>query len=784
MGYDDYSKGHDNSVTLMDVDYFRAKSTVDNLTEIIQKMNEIYSDVKFTAIKSQMEDLRKTMVGFSSLTKELLKGYDAVARNEMEAATYLNSVPFKKWREKVHTEIPRNMEKLLRQADNTFVDYIIDAAKGVSSKILKDVIYKGTTQLTAGGEFFGDEVEKRLASYGGKKSRSEVEEEVRRIVNERAINLGRRYEKTGLSVNYRYHDRFHPSRVATLMDEIRGDRPTPVPPRKTASSFYFLNYRPGPSDSWYNNPNFNVVPAPPKAVNPPKNNGRKGMLDPVLANIFYSIPRNKKGELQSILPSYSDFKYTPVPKGYTVPKPVNPSTPPLDPILAKIYYSIPRDKKGNLEKILPSYSDFKYTPVPDGPKIGENSGKGDIFDKMGSFFDTIGKVFTPKQLGVMKAAMGVAKKIEEAIVGIIGGLAIAVKGVGNAGSAIVGFNLSNPTGSITSAISGIGGGAISGITGVGKVAGSIPIPGMKAVGAFIGLMGQTVGAGLKVSNSLLQSILKGVTQIMETTPLFKTIKDILNLSFTMFFLPAMTLLADKLMPIFTNLLEWAVDMGDTFSQVFAPAIDGIYGLFMGVADGIKAFFTGDNISKLADFLAQGIALFPQMLTMALGWIELFLNNKDAIFKLIQSMLDTFTRVMNQGNFSRLIEFGAKAMEFLANHADEILDTMIGIANVMMTLTGGIFGARDVAGKVVDAFLSAGRLGMVRLASGGYVPSTPGGIPAIIGEGGEGEYVIPESKLGGIGGTTIIFSGNVYGMNDFKQTVRQIVNETATRASYR
>ena len=465
--------------------------------------------------------------------------------------------------------------------------------------------------------------------------------------------------------------------------------------------------------------------------------------------------------------------------GYTVPKPVNPSTPPtppLDPILAKIYYSIPRDKNGNLEKILPSYSDFKYTPVPDGYEIAKNPGE--------SFFESIKKIFSEGQLKKMKAAMGVVKNIEDSIVGIIGGLAIAVKGVGNAGSAMVGFNLSNPTGSITSAISGIGGGAISGITGVGKIAGSIPIPGMKAVGAFIGLMGQTVGAGLKISNSLLQSILKGVTQIMETTPLFKTIKDILNLSFTMFFLPAMTLLADKLMPIFTNLLEWAVDMGDTFSQVFAPAIDGIYGLFMGVADGIKAFFTGDNISKLADFLAQGIALFPQMLTMALGWIELFLNNKDVIFQLVQSMLDTFTRVMNQDNFSRLIEFGAKAMEFLANHADEILDTMIGIANVMMTLTGGIFGARDVAGKVWDAFFTAFHPGFIRLASGGYVPSTPGGIPAIIGEGGEGEYVIPESKLGGIGGTTIIFSGNVYGMNDFKQTVRQIVNETATRASYR
>ena len=76
------------------------------------------------------------------------------------------------------------------------------------------------------------------------------------------------------------------------------------------------------------------------------------------------------------------------------------------------------------------------------------------------------------------------------------------------------------------------------------------------------------------------------------------------------------------------------------------------------------------------------------------------------------------------------------------------------------------------------------LGHRLLANGGYVPATPGGVPAIIGEGGEGEYVIPESKLNNIGGLTVVFSGNVYGMNDFKQQVRSIMNEYTTKANFR
>ena len=89
------------------------------------------------------------------------------------------------------------------------------------------------------------------------------------------------------------------------------------------------------------------------------------------------------------------------------------------------------------------------------------------------------------------------------------------------------------------------------------------------------------------------------------------------------------------------------------------------------------------------------------------------------------------------------------------------------------------------GSVATGFVKgiAGAFG-IHFATGGYVPATPGGVPAIIGEGGEGEYVIPESKLNSIGGLTIVFSGNVYGMNDFKQQVRSIMNEYTTKASFR
>ncbi|HZK59393.1 MAG TPA: hypothetical protein VFC59_05940, partial [Cryobacterium sp.] len=48
------------------------------------------------------------------------------------------------------------------------------------------------------------------------------------------------------------------------------------------------------------------------------------------------------------------------------------------------------------------------------------------------------------------------------------------------------------------------------------------------------------------------------------------------------------------------------------------------------------------------------------------------------------------------------------------------------------------------------------------ADGGYAPARPGGTAYTLGEGGEGEYIIPESKMGKRGGDIVINVANVNG----------------------
>src|SRR5690606_41979168 len=74
-----------------------------------------------------------------------------------------------------------------------------------------------------------------------------------------------------------------------------------------------------------------------------------------------------------------------------------------------------------------------------------------------------------------------------------------------------------------------------------------------------------------------------------------------------------------------------------------------------------------------------------------------------------------------------------------------------------------------------------------LASGGYVPATPGGRIVRLAEGGQGEYVIPESKMGWFGGPTIVVNvdlGNahIYGVDDLDDRIERNVGEAIRDAA--
>ena len=362
--------------------------------------------------------------------------------------------------------------------------------------------------------------------------------------------------------------------------------------------------------------------------------------------------------------------------------------------------------------------------------------------------------------------------------------------LGSAGGGAGGF-----ISGIGDSISG-GGGALGGIAGNmsdgAKDKGALAVAGAAlAIGGQVtSAAGSAISGGWNTAVGFLKSINKAVIKIMNTSPVFEAIKNILNLAYQMAFLPAMTLLQTNLLPLFTNLLNWAVGFGQDFAVTFQNYIEPITNSFRSALSGVMEFFNSRK-NDIAELLAGAIQILPTMLQIQQAMIELIVNNKDAILETVNLTLQAMKSLVSQGVIDTLLDFARSSAEFIEEYGESLIHTVVNIAKLLQKLTGGFFdlsnsnktkvsGLGGIGGALVEGFKT-----IFGFAEGGYVPATPGGVPAIIGEGGEGEYIIPESKMGRIGGgVTINFTGNVYGMNDFKYQVRSIMNEYSTKSNYR
>lgn len=125
---------------------------------------------------------------------------------------------------------------------------------------------------------------------------------------------------------------------------------------------------------------------------------------------------------------------------------------------------------------------------------------------------------------------------------------------------------------------------------------------------------------------------------------------------------------------------------------------------------------------------------------------------------IRNKQDTFSRIatLSQSNNSTLVTIGKAAA--LANIA---ISTAEGVARALGAFPPPI---NFVAAAAVGAAgaVQAAQVAGVALAEGGIVKATPGGIPAIIGEGGRDEAVIPlgDDRASGLGQTIVNLT--VYG----------------------
>ena len=354
-----------------------------------------------------------------------------------------------------------------------------------------------------------------------------------------------------------------------------------------------------------------------------------------------------------------------------------------------------------------------------------------------------------------------------------------------------------------------GGNMALGDGGAGGKVGKLGAVGMagQIVGAFAGIVGtlisamtQAIMSGFNIAVSLLKSINRATLKILGTSPLLETIKNILNLAFTMAFLPMSTAILQDILPSVLGLLDKAVEFGQSF-RLTAEQTESIKNAFDRVISTVVDFFY-NNSDKLASFIAGSIELLPKMMELQLGLIELFVNNKEQILDLCTYTIDTMKKMLDSGLLNKLLDFAKEAVSFIERDGIVMAEAAIACARILLRLAdhfmpGTSKSVQDnlpsinlLSGRKTKVSWDFGPAGTIRnvisllgssFASGGYVPATPGGVPCIIGEGGEGEYVIPESKIGGV---TIVFSGNVYGMNDFKSQVRNIMNEYTTKANFR
>ena len=256
-------------------------------------------------------------------------------------------------------------------------------------------------------------------------------------------------------------------------------------------------------------------------------------------------------------------------------------------------------------------------------------------------------------------------------------------------------------------------------------------------------------------------------QMRKSSPLLEMIENLFNLAMQLFFMPLGNKLAEVMLPAIINMLDAVMDIwdkfeGKTLGEMFTIAI--VEGVQL-----IAGYFT--NLGNLLEEQGGIMGTIGSLLSSLGSFLS---NNGVEILELVEKV---FSFLMDHlGTFIGLaIEF------FVASIAAQA-----GIlAYLMASLDWGDSLGKVMAGAAVTAAVGAGAIGMgtvigdaiLGFAEGGYIPATPGGEIIRIAEGGEGEYIVPESKVGNFVTEMIPYTSTNqrYDMSNTKTSSSNVVN---------
>lgn len=230
--------------------------------------------------------------------------------------------------------------------------------------------------------------------------------------------------------------------------------------------------------------------------------------------------------------------------------------------------------------------------------------------------------------------------------------------------------------------------------------------------------------------------------------------------------------------IIQGVLELAkmITAPENLSAILRAGITLFTGLVQAIPDIIVALIEAlpEIIANIVSFLID-----PNNILMIVeAAVQLFMGLVQAVPKILGALLGAFGNLFGTlwDNVKRMFgEFAANFGNTIGNIFKGAVNGVIGFIenfiNLPINAVNGFVGViNDIIGAVGGHIDYIPTISLPRLASGGIVPSTPGGRIIMAGEAGEDEWVVPESKmasmieqleeqrLGAGGGITINISG--------------------------
>lgn len=278
---------------------------------------------------------------------------------------------------------------------------------------------------------------------------------------------------------------------------------------------------------------------------------------------------------------------------------------------------------------------------------------------------------------------------------------------------------------------------------------------------------QLAGAGISLIKNTFGILQDIYNRMKAASPLLQSIEALFNLAMMLFFMPLGNKLAEVILPATLELVDAVVDMWDKFGDQSLPEMFNT-----AITEGVRIF--GTYIENIGTLLSEQGGLLGSIGELILSIGDFIQDNGVQVLNSVIRIMDI--TVSHLGTIISLIGafYGFYMGYTIAKDAMGIFSWLPG-TTLFAGLAGGALGA--LIGGAVGAGVSY-KIGLP-FAEGGHVDARPGGTPAIVGEGGEGEWIIPDSKMGAIGGTTNYYS--FYGFTS-DDVIRMIRDETSSQIS--